>query len=156
MNSGMAPSSANPAAHQHATRDDRPPPAEGVGKHTGRNLEEEDRDLERRPQQHQPQWVEMHDLYPVDGRHGGPQREEQRERPPDTEVDRIGSQVVHSRPAFSIARLFSRRRVHFSDGAPIPSTARWPRDWKLLRYARAYDTASLRSSCSVSRRLAKR
>ena len=85
--------------HQYATRNNRPSPAVSVGKHTGRNLEQEDRNLECRPQQHKPQWVEMHYLDPVDSRHGGPQREEKRERSPDTQVDRIRSKIVHETTA---------------------------------------------------------
>jgi hypothetical protein len=40
-------------------RTSRTPPAEGVGEHPGRHLEDEYGHLQRRPQQHQPQRVQV-------------------------------------------------------------------------------------------------
>jgi hypothetical protein len=41
----------------------------------------------------------MHYLDPADSRNGDPQREEKRERSPDTQVERIRSKVIHEAPA---------------------------------------------------------
>src|SRR5215212_5447900 len=89
----------------------------------------------------------MYDLDPIDRGHGGPQREEQRERPLDAEVDRICSQAVHSRPAFSIntpvrpgewCDLLSSVPIHTGTGEAHEGL----RKGTLRRYGRAR-TASL-------------